>query len=317
MTSNALAYSKFILSGEHFVVDGTPGIVIPVYCFSTRITLDEKRTSGISVTCQFDCDTLAHPDDIKPYEDLVRELVIRAADILQIDLTGCGLAVRVRSSIPPGQGAGSSSALCQAIVDVMIKHFFADEFHTNYLQWFGTELENRWHGPVSGIDNAAIARRRIIRYQRNKEPKELAFPCPSYFVIASTGLRGELNPYDVFHKLRCDEPILYTQYRRAMAENTDALESAIVRGDLLGVGECLNDSHALFERIGIVTAPMREAIRVARELGAYGARMTGAGGGGFVIACMPIHRTDALVMKWRKLGLKSIRNIQYGLGTLP
>ena len=316
MNSLGLAHSKFILSGEHFVVDGAPAVVIPASCFSTQVSIQDKDTMGIDVRCTWDSDQPADASKQKAHEALVHELVVRAGEILQIATEESGILVKVRSSVPLGQGAGSSSSLCLAIVQALLKHFFADSFHPNYLDWFGTELENRWHGPVSGVDNAAIAYRCILKFQRGKSPEILHVPCPVFFVVGSTGNRGSVSPYAILHDLRDKSPLLYADFRRRMTVNANDLAESLESGDLISVGRCMDDSHGMFAEIGIVTPPMAEACRAAREAGAFGARMTGAGGGGFVIACAPARYTEGIISRWRALGLTSIRNVQFGLHTI-
>ena len=75
----------------------------------------------------------------------------------------------------------------------------------------------------------------------------------------------------------------------------------------------MNETHEVYNALGIVTPLMNEAVKEARNLGAYGARMTGAGGGGFVIACVPFQLIESIQIKWLEMGLKSVRSIQFGM----
>ena len=75
----------------------------------------------------------------------------------------------------------------------------------------------------------------------------------------------------------------------------------------------MNETHELYNALGIVPPKVDEAVKEARNLGAYGARMTGAGGGGFVIACVPFQCIENIQKKWIDMGLKSIRSIQFGM----
>ncbi|MBQ9817006.1 MAG: hypothetical protein IJM59_06025 [Proteobacteria bacterium] len=316
MLTIASAYSKFILSGEHFVVDGTPSVVIPGTCFSTQISLLDTAESSLSVQCVFDCEQPELQDRISEYESFADKLIRRAAGILGIQLNGCGLRCIIKSMIPPGQGAGSSSALCQVIMEAMLKHFLADDFHPNYLKWFGTLLENTWHGPVSGIDNAAIAYRRMLFYQRNSRPEPIVPGCPLFFVVGTAGPRQGINPYQSIRWLRENHSLQYASYRKVMTDNARKLAESIRIANLLGIGECMNESHELFNAIGIVPDSINKAVQKAKSLGALGARMTGAGGGGFVIACVPVNIIESLQIAWRELGLRNIRTLQFGLETL-
>lgn len=322
MLTIATAYSKFILSGEHFVVDGTPSVVLPAPCFSTTVSIEDQDFPGITTICNFDCPQAGLNTQRDKHEALVTQLIAKAAGILGLNISNCGIRCVVRSTIPPGQGAGSSSSLCQAIVEAMIRHFLFDEqahkdkLHPNYLKWFGTQLENLWHGPVSGIDNAAIAYRRIMLYQRAQAPEYIQLSSPLFFVAGTTGQRTERNPYEIMRNLKQNQPLLYSTYWKTITDNASQLAVALREGDLIRIGALMNESEEIYESCGIVTESMKAACAAASSLGAFGARMTGAGGGGFVIACAPINNAENIQAKWDSLGLKAISILPYGLETI-
>ena len=321
MLTIASAQAKFILSGEHFVVEGAPGVVIPAPCFYTQVSLSDQTGGEITAECVFDLDLGISKEKKQEYEAVVIRLIQMAGDLLCINLqgirmSGVGLRCVVKSTIPPGQGAGSSSALCQAIIEAMLKHFYTNDVHPNYLKWFGTQLENAWHGPVSGVDNAAIAYRRMMMYQREKAPEPLEPACPMFFVVGSPGLRVQNIPYKGMRYCRENQPVQYAAYRRVSSENAQKMASAIREGDIISMGALMRESHELFNALGIVTPKMNQAVEEACRQHAFGARMTGAGGGGFVIACVPIQGIEPLQSAWRNMGLSSVRSLTFGLETL-
>ena len=314
MHTLALANAKFILSGEHFVVDGTHSVVIPAPCFTTQVSLIDQSEPQLRASCIFECES-SHTmtgQELEKHQNHVLMLVKKAADLLDLDLTGTGLRCVVKSNLPPGQGAGSSSALCQAIVEALMKHFITSDVHPNYLKWFGTQLENTWHGPVSGIDNTAIAYQRMMLYQRGQRPEPIVPGVPMFFVVGSTGPRTDkISPYAAIRRLRESRPLEYSALKLAMDDNAKELAGAIQSGHVPLVGSLMSASHQIFKQIGISTTAIELAIQRAEMLGAYGARMTGAGAGGFVIACVPVHIVDKLQMAWQEMGLRNIRTLQF------
>ncbi|MBR4985282.1 MAG: hypothetical protein IKY83_06045 [Proteobacteria bacterium] len=310
MLTIATANSKFILSGEHFVVEGAPSVVLPA-SFTTQVSIGEQNEPGITAVCNINCSQSWLEQHRERHEALIAELVNRSAQMLGIDIHGMGLRCLVRSTMPPGQGAGSSSSLSQAIAEAMIRHFITDDVHPNYLRWFGTRLEKQWHGEVSGIDNAAIAYRRIMLYQRDQAPVFIPLSSPLFFVVGTTGPRSEIDPYSVMRNLKQNKPLQYLAYREAMTDNALQLAEALRHGDYLRVGALMNESEEIFEACGIVTRQMKVACETARSNGALGARMTGAGGGGFVIACVPIKHIESVQMSWSHL--KSVTVLSFGL----
>ena len=311
MLTIANAQSKFILAGEHFVVDGAKSIVVPASCFSTQVSLVDQVEPNITASCIFECEQPELVEHRKEYEDLVIDLIHRGAKILGIELKGVGLRCLVKSNIPPGQGAGSSSALCQGIAEVLLKHFIANDIHPNYLKWFGTALENDWHGPVSGIDNAAIAYRRPLFYQRNAQLQAITVPCPLFFVVGTTGTRNG-RPYEIYRNLRDHSPDEYAKIRKQIEDNTAELRGALEDGNLFLIGKMMEASNWLMQRMGLTTPQVDEAIEKATSLGAFGARMTGAGCGGFVIALASIDTAEVVQLAWIDMGLKSVRTLQIG-----
>lgn len=313
MQTITTAYSKFILSGEHFVVEGAPSVVIPASCFSTQVSLCDQETPEITAICNFNCGQPGLDELRDTHEALVKDLILKSAQILSIDLRGIGLRCMVKSSIPPGQGAGSSSSLSQAIMEAMMRHFLADDLHPNYLRWFSTQLENKWHGTVSGIDNAAIAYKRILFYERDKTTKFIPLGCPIFFVVGTTGPRDEIDPYAVMRALKQEQPLQYIAHHKAMSDNAVQLAEALQHGDMLRAGALMNESEDIYESCGIVTKAMQTACQEALRQGACGARMTGAGGGGFVIACTPISRIEDVQMAWFDMGLRAVSILNFGL----
>ena len=312
----ATAHAKFILSGEHFVVDGTHSVVIPADCFYTTVTLSEHNERHPIVDCVFECDD--PPSDLVPFKSRILELLFHALDILSIDSGFLnGLKCEVKTNIPPGQGAGSSSALCQAIMEALIKQFIYKPVHPNYLYWFGMQLENTFHGPVSGIDNAAIAYRKILYYKREERPIVLYPTHPLDFVVGTTGpRRPDISPYQLVKELKEKFPIEYNRYKSDMDLSASRMVSAICDKHpisyLLSIGEQMFESFKILQDIGLVPDDVRPALQAALENAVPSVRMTGAGGGGFLISLVENDgERDDLTKAWKKLGLKSVKHIHF------
>ncbi|MCL2326843.1 MAG: hypothetical protein FWC40_10175, partial [Proteobacteria bacterium] len=117
---SASAHAKFILCGEHFVVHGGHCVAMPASCFSVRAIFEPSET--FVVRCIFPPHAAAEfsQDEILAFEAQAADLVLCAMDILEEDAEG--LACTIQSDIPVGQGAGSSSALCHAIVEGLLRY---------------------------------------------------------------------------------------------------------------------------------------------------------------------------------------------------
>ena len=314
MTITATAHAKFILSGEHFVVDGAHSVVIPADCFYTTVTFSEHFPSVPEVNCIFECDQPAKNPRI--YKKQILSLLFNACEILGLNAGLLnGLTCEVKTNIPPGQGAGSSSALCQALMEAMIKAFIYTPVHPNYLFWFGMQLENTFHGPVSGIDNAAIAYQKMLYYQRDEQPIVLYPTQPLDFVVGTTGPRcSDISPYDIIKKLKTNHPIEYNRYKSDMDLSASRMVAAICDRHPISylptIGEHMFDSFKILQDIGLIPDDVKPALQTALELAVPSVRMTGAGGGGFLISLVGNESERiALMNAWYSLGLKSIKHI--------
>lgn len=316
--TTATAHGKFILSGEHFVVDGAHSVVIPADCFYTTVELYEQPLPMLEVQCIFECGDAPQGKEIHPYESRVFDLVYKACKILDIDAGWMdGLGCKVITNIPPGQGAGSSSALCQAIIEALIHEYLYDEVHPNYLMWFGQQLENTFHGPVSGVDNAAIAYRKILCYQRTESPRPLINPLPLDFVVGSIGPRSpEIAPYEIIRNLKLKSPADYKKYLTETDKLSEQLAEAICSKQSnqarMGITENMFNSFKILYGLGLLPKEAKSAIQVALDNSIPSVRMTGAGGGGFLIAMVNgTEEKDFLMESWKKLGLKSVHSIHF------
>lgn len=290
-------------------------IVIPTECFSTRVMLREHsgKSSEPRVTCRFDADLDVAPGDIERYQHHVAKLLEKLCQIACVPRSViAGIDCTVQSSIPPGQGAGSSSALSCALVQAFLEFVHKHDIGRQYIDFYSQQLENAWHGPVSGVDNIAVTRACPVMYCIGEEPLQF-FPdpevAPLYFVVGSTGPR--VHPQTGFVSLKTLKKTEPTWFRRVLSESDaicDAVMEAMARSDARTIGECMTSSQALLEQIGVSTPKIIEAIRAAKQAGAYGAKLTGAGCGGFVMAIAPENRLSRIQTAWQKAGLTSVKS---------
>lgn len=309
-------HAKFILCGEHFVVHGGKCVAMPASCFSTRVTLNhvEDLKKGPRVACAFEDNVPASEDEIQQYQTLVTKLLKSLCGMTftpekELESLDC----RVVSSIPPGQGAGSSSALACALVDAFLEFIGKQEIGRAYRDFYSQQLENTWHGPVSGVDNIAVSRACPIVFQRGEEPLQFVPDfdvSPLYFVVGSTGKRMNAdNAFKSLREFKKNEPEWLDHLVQKSNEICDIVMQAMSRGDARTIGDQFIRAQALLEQIGASTHDIVLAIRAARQAGAYGAKLTGAGCGGFVLAIVPENRIQRVTSAWERLGLTSIRSI--------
>jgi mevalonate kinase len=270
------AAGKVILLGEHAVVYGRPALAAGL-----PLGLDVELTEtgdGPAVSS----DRVALADDDRP-----RRLVVEAATLLGVDAR-C-VAVRVRSALPAGAGLGSSAALAVAVLRALAatagRRLGRDEELA-----LGRRLEAIFHGTPSGVDPAAAALGGTFRFVRGEPPTvtplRAARPLPLVIALgthprstgaAVGGLRERWTADRARHEALFD----------AVAVVVDDGARAIATGDLAALGGAFDENQRLLAALG-VSAPETDAlVDAARRAGALGAKLTGGGAGGAVIALAP------------------------------
>jgi mevalonate kinase len=259
------AAGKVILLGEHAVVYGRPALA-----------------AGLDLGLDVELDTGRPPDDAR----LTRLLADAAA---ALGVRAAGIHVAVRSDLPQGAGLGSSAALCVAVLRALAVAAGrvltpADELG------LGRRLEAIFHGHPSGIDPAAAALgRTCFRFVRGEPPTvtPLAVARLLPLVVALGAQRSTGAAVQGLRARWEAEPARYERLFDDVAAVVDAGARAAERGDLPALGQAFDRNQELLATLG-VSAPASEVlVATARRAGALGAKLTGGGAGGAVIALAP------------------------------
>jgi mevalonate kinase len=211
-------------------------------------------------------------------------LVAEAARALGLDARQW--TVRVRSELPPGQGLGSSAALCVAVLRALAAAGGRRLSRDDELR-LGRSLEGIFHGTPSGIDPTAAALGTIFRFVRGEPPsiEPIALGAPVSLVVAlggparSTGAAvGGLRERWQADRSR------YEALFDEVAETVDAGVRALRAGDAAALGAAFDRNQSLLAALGVSSPEIERRVAVARAAGARGAKLTGGGAGGAVIA---------------------------------
>jgi len=274
----ASACGKLILCGEHFVVHGAPALALPLTVVSTEVTVHEAPDADGPL---LDSDA---PDALL---DLAQRMVRTALD-------GLGLAPRTpwrieaRSSVPLGAGLGSSAAFSVALVGALARAA-GQRLAVEALNVRAHALEGLVHGSPSGIDNTVIAHRRPIWFVKGAEPELLDGPGTLGLVLASSGApRSTREAVAAVGVLRQAEPARFASLCERAGELTTRARAAFQAGDATALGALMNENHELLRAINVSSEALDRLVVAARGAGALGAKLTGGGRGGFVVALLPV-----------------------------
>ncbi|NJN65948.1 MAG: mevalonate kinase [Chloroflexaceae bacterium] len=287
--SSASAPAKLILCGEHAVVYGRPAIALPLAGVRANVQVDQGRPgSGITLRA-----TNLHQewkvDGASP--DPLGELAL--ATLHHLGIPPSDLVIMIDSAIPIAGGMGSGAAVATALVRALAAHIGC-VLPAGEISALVYTCEQRYHGTPSGIDNTVIAHERPIWFERRMgsgqrrtvnhiEPVAIANPLT--LVIGDTGVRSEtrLPVGEVRQRWQAD-PTTYEALFDQVGSLVRQAREALAMGDHESLGPLLNENQRLLETMGVSSPELARLVQAARDAGASGAKLSGAGWGGVMLA---------------------------------
>lgn len=278
------AAGKVILFGEHAVVFDRHALAIPVER-AVAADFDEGRQGvrlaiddwGIQEAWKVGSAGL---DGAAAVVDLIlRELGCKLRDI---DIT-------VTARIPLGMGLGSSAAFAVAVIRAAAK-FMNKTPSDSDVNDLALQCEVITHGTPSGIDNhvATFATPVLFRKGDDAGPTVIPLNEPLPLVIATSHTRGNTKSMVSGVRERYESnKSLYAGIFNSIDEIALAGAEALKAADYGTLGELMNVCHGLLSAIGVSSSDLEQMTGIARSAGAVGAKLTGAGGGGSIIALCP------------------------------
>jgi mevalonate kinase len=273
-----VAHSKLILIGEHAVVHGQPAIAIPFPLVGVE-SIAEYVPGAIKLDSTF----YHGPVDRAP--DALRGIVNCIYDSLAyLDLPQKDLLIRIKSSIPPGKGLGSSASVAIAVIRSLFAYAQASYTEEELLQ-LANVAETYAHGAPSGIDPLTVTSLTPVWYQKDKDTEFIDLDGEFHFIVADSGRIGDtkLAVESVTELLRSAPKMIQSKLDR-IGELTHHAKHALEKAGKQLLGKVLNEAQKELEALGVSDAGLNRLIDFARQEGALGAKLTGAGNGGCIIA---------------------------------
>lgn len=306
---SAFSYApgKAILVGEHAVVYGARAIAMPllngVRVAVSKLPSDQKsvgpliRGMGLFLGDISLNSSSAPPNFLLALEYLVKTFGARTNELF----------VLVDGSLPPGRGLGSSAALSVALLRG-ISQYFGEPLSHEMLWEHASALETIFHGRPSGIDHSVVIHGSVIGFQRRDNelklwPIKVKHPLTFVVGIASPHA-GTKNAVARLNDRRMRHERMYARLFDGLDELAGLMEEALTLGRLSQIGELMNMAQGYLNALSVSTAELERLCELARKNGALGAKLTGAGGGGAVIALTENDGHD-LANTFRTLGFQS------------
>lgn len=296
----ASAPGKVTLFGEHAVVYGEPALVMSInkriYVTvelrsdnNVKIVASDLQLPGVAVT--FAGDELVIETDYGKTLSAIAYLR-SAIDVVSKQLgVFKGVNVYVRSEMPVGAGLGTSAAVTVATVLAYSKMLGYD-LEKKEIARLGWEVEKSVQGVASPMDTSITTFGGLIKVKllggNNYEVKELQTPTPLPIVIGY--VEREARTKDLIMRVRNlkeKHPNLINMVIKTIGTLVEDAEKALMDNNLTLLGELMNINQGLLDALGVSNKRLNDLIYAARAAGALGSKITGAGGGGCVIALAP------------------------------
>jgi hydroxymethylglutaryl-CoA reductase len=281
----SFGFGKIILLGEHSVVYGRHAIAAPIgLTIRAEVTRQEYGTE--LVIARWDTDAAYDPVGAELAERVTAHIAER------LGLAGKGMRIDVFPHLPRASGLGASAALAVSIIRAMADRF-GQPITDEEVSSLAFECERIVHGTPSGIDNTLATFGRAILFRNPDsisdaaalEITDIVTPRPIQVVIGLTGVPSLTSAtVGMVRDAREKNPARYEAIFSQIDELVLAGVGALRRGDLVELGELMNINHGLLGALQVSSPELETLVGVARRAGALGAKLTGSGGGGAMIA---------------------------------
>ncbi|UCH01919.1 MAG: mevalonate kinase [Candidatus Bathyarchaeota archaeon] len=289
MKASAYAPGKIILIGEHFVVYGKPAIVMAIN-IGVKVIAEKRADCIVHISSnlgffgkyknqKFESESMElnsrkHLEPVK----IASETVLKELD------KRCGLNIEIHSDLPIAVGLGSSGALAVSTVAAIGKLLGAN-FSEKEIIKLSFEAEKYVHLHPSGIDQAVSTYGGVIVFDRNRGVSRLNIETGIPIVIGNTGIQRNTGMLVKSVRIKKD---MFANVINSLIHTGGQLTSEAIdvlkKGNLKQFGELMDINHGLLTALGVSNDALDRLVNSAKKSGALGAKLTGAGGGGCMVA---------------------------------
>ena len=280
----ATSPGKIILFGEHAVVYGEPAIAVPISSVQTRASVN-AMISGSSGEIQIDAPDIslsAAVMELDPNHPLRVAVKAVVGNKDPGEIPAC--KIQISSTIPAASGLGSGAAVSTALIRAF-SAFLGQRLTDEQVSHLTFEVEKIHHGTPSGIDNTVIAHQKPIYYVKGEPFQFLSIGTPFSILIAGSGIPGQTK--EAVQQVRqnwINDPDRYDSLFKSIGEISKMAKDLIDTGSPADLGPLMDENHLLLQELGVSTPELDLLVNTARQAGALGAKLSGGGLGGNIIA---------------------------------
>jgi mevalonate kinase len=296
------APGKVILFGEHAVVYGRPALAVPVTQVHADVDVSNSSRAGMwidapDINLQAELNTL--PSD-HPIASVIHNFLFLAR-ISPFP----NLEIKITSTIPVASGLGSGAAVTVALTRALaahLRHAMSDE----EVNAFAYEIEKLYHGTPSGIDNSVVTYARPVYFVRDQPMETFRVGRPFTIVIADTGISAPTKESvgDV-RRLWMRDRSRWESVFDKIGEISFTARRAMEAGKYELLGELMDENHTYLQKITVSSPELDQLVEAARAAGARGAKLSGGGRGGNMIALVEPDSAESVSASLRDSGAKN------------
>lgn len=278
------ASGKLILCGEHAVVYNRPAIAVPVDQIATSVKIFAKPLAekGLVTILIPQIGMESNLKNLPDSQPLKHSLAI-LQDYFKINhFPACD--IRISSTIPISSGLGSSASLSVALIRAL-SEFLGQKMDNEEINRVAFDLEKIHHGNPSGIDNTVITYARPVYFIRGEEIEFIPLVKPLDIVIGCTGIRASTAQAVAGVRERwINQRLKYDEIFSNVGKITTQIRESLRQGKISDIGLLLTQNHKLLQEMEVSCDELDELVEAAMSAGAFGAKLTGSGRGGNMLA---------------------------------
>jgi len=303
-----VGFGKVILFNEHFVVYGIPAVVSAVGAKTTAL-VERKPGSGYELRD----DRPESPGYKAEKLQQQKESLDIMLKFMNVDTQHHHYTITLGGDLIAASGVGASAASCAAIARA-----FSEELNLNFsderVNEVAYEGEKGYHGTPSGIDNTAATYGGLIWYRREgsaQRMERMRLRKPVEVVMGNTGKVADTKLVVGGVKERKErEPEKYGRLFQEAEQLVVNARKQLEVFNLEKVGAYMNENHQLLQEIGVSSPELDALVKLARDTGAIGAKLTGTGRGGYMVALTPGHELqDRVADEIERHGSQTLRTV--------